>query len=462
MRKSLKRALSVLIAATMLFAVCAFASAAEELPTAAIQVNGEIITEYPSGVAPYYDKEQGRIYMPYRDLLTLLGAVVSYDEEKGAAVAVRDDLTVTYVLGADSFTVKTGDAERVITSDVKPININDHILVPARFISESIGARVAWDGANGTALIVDPYLIIKDNTDTYEIFDKLYGLAAATDKNTESHADIAVDFSVKDADGTLALPATATVDVVASAAAVDAKINVKADLTSILGALPGLSAEINLDADLIVNAQTGIVSLQSDGLYALAESLLGVKLGLEPGTWVKLDPAELLEATGVAAADAVETVALDNTKDIVDYMTAVLVQSMPLESIYDYAVIADALALGTGLYADKSFVKTGNDYVSTVKFDEEGLAASFVLTLKADAAGKATGFALDFDIKGDAGEVAKLSLSTDGKDIALSFTYSADGAELSFRLDLTTKTTDKAPRTEAPKDATVVDLGGLI
>ncbi|MDR0905146.1 MAG: copper amine oxidase N-terminal domain-containing protein [Oscillospiraceae bacterium] len=523
MSRKLKRALSLIIAVAMLFTLCAFAAAVEgdetdesgtipvaddnaeaneaaetdetaeteeaaeadeveetdvaeeavvddaaeepkkeSQPTADVQINGEIIAEYPSGVLPYYNAEIGKVFVPFRDLLTALGAVVSYDEYTSAAIAVREDLTISYVLGADDYSVKIDGETRVISSDVKPININGRILVPVRFISESLGAKVGWDSAAQTVLIVDPYLIKAANTATYEIFDKIYDISAPTDKNTEAHADIDFGFSLVDSEGTLALPTTATVDLVASDKAVDAKINAIVDVSSLLGAIiPGLTAQIDLDAELIYNIGTGTFAIQSDGLYAIAEEFLGINLGIQKGAWVKLDVAEILAgAAGITVPDDAD--ALADTKTIVDYTTTALVQSAPLASVNDYATLSEILAIVNGLYADDGFVKSGNDYVSKVTVDEEDAKGTFTLTIRADANGKATGIALDFDIAGDADQSVTLHLDTDGAKLALAFTFSADGTDISLKLDLTSKVTDKAPRTDVPKGATVVDLGGLI
>ncbi|MDD4429465.1 MAG: copper amine oxidase N-terminal domain-containing protein [Paludibacter sp.] len=40
-----------------------------------------------------------------------------------------------------------------IQCDVPPQNINGRVLVPARFVAESLGANVAWDAANNAVVI---------------------------------------------------------------------------------------------------------------------------------------------------------------------------------------------------------------------------------------------------------------------------------------------------------------------
>jgi hypothetical protein len=40
-----------------------------------------------------------------------------------------------------------------IQCDVSPQNINGRVLVPARFVAESLGASVAWDGVNNAVVI---------------------------------------------------------------------------------------------------------------------------------------------------------------------------------------------------------------------------------------------------------------------------------------------------------------------
>ncbi|MDR0862577.1 MAG: copper amine oxidase N-terminal domain-containing protein [Oscillospiraceae bacterium] len=458
MSKTFKRALSVLMAVAMLLAFCVTASAVDDdANTAAIQVNGTII-DYPSGVAPYYDDEIGRVYVPFRDLLTALGAVVSYDEEQSAAIAVRGDVTVSYVLGADEYTIATADETRDVTFAVKPIEIDGRVLVPVRFISETIGANVGWDETELTVLIVDPYLINAANTATYEIISKLDGIAAEAGDLSATHAVLDASLTIEDETaGAVEIPLTATVDLVSSKTAIDAKLNIKSDLTSIFGAeIPGFSAAIDLDADLIYNTETGIFALQSDGLYALAATLLGAS-SIEAGTWLTLDTAELLAEFGATAA-TVDAPEITDIADVVDYLTVTLVQSVTLTSVDDYAILATAFDAINAIYADENFVKTGDAYVSTLTLDDDGAKFDFTLTITTDADDKATGVAFDLELT--EGTLGKLTfhVDTDGTTVALTFTLTSDGIAASLTLDLTTEATETAPRAEIPEGAAAVDF----
>lgn len=59
--------------------------------------------------------------------------------------------TATFALAANPIKLIVNGQE--IQCDVPPQNINGRVLVPARFIAESLGASVAWDAANNAVVI---------------------------------------------------------------------------------------------------------------------------------------------------------------------------------------------------------------------------------------------------------------------------------------------------------------------
>lgn len=54
--------------------------------------------------------------------------------------------TATFALAANPIKLIVNGQE--IQCDVPPQNINGRVLVPARFVAESLGASVTWDAAN--------------------------------------------------------------------------------------------------------------------------------------------------------------------------------------------------------------------------------------------------------------------------------------------------------------------------
>lgn len=52
-----------------------------------------------------------------------------------------------------------------IQCDVSPQNINGRVLVPARFVAESLGASVAWDGTNNAVVITSVKPLVVEEKD---------------------------------------------------------------------------------------------------------------------------------------------------------------------------------------------------------------------------------------------------------------------------------------------------------
>ena len=71
--------------------------------------------------------------------------------------------TATFALAANPIKFIINGQE--IQCDVPPQNINGRVLVPARFVAESLGASVTWDAANNAVVItsVTPLAVEEKN-----------------------------------------------------------------------------------------------------------------------------------------------------------------------------------------------------------------------------------------------------------------------------------------------------------
>lgn len=93
--------------------------------------------------------QDGRTLVPLRAVFEVMNCVVSWDNEKSAAVVQYDDKTI--IIPSDSKSAYINGEEN--TLDVPARIVNDRIMVPLRFISESINKTVIWDDADKTVLI---------------------------------------------------------------------------------------------------------------------------------------------------------------------------------------------------------------------------------------------------------------------------------------------------------------------
>lgn len=108
-----------------------------------IKVNGENLQ---MDVAPLI--ENGRTLVPMRAIFETLGAVVSWNPAAQKVTAVKGTMEISLVIGGAA--VVNG---QTVQLDVPAKIVQGRTVVPLRFISESLGARVQWLGESRTVLI---------------------------------------------------------------------------------------------------------------------------------------------------------------------------------------------------------------------------------------------------------------------------------------------------------------------
>lgn len=91
----------------------------------------------------------GRTLVPLRGIFEALGAKVDWDNATRTATGTKDGIKV--VVQIDNQTAYVNG--QAVKLDVPAKTINGSTMVPLRFISESLGAKVDWDDATRTAII---------------------------------------------------------------------------------------------------------------------------------------------------------------------------------------------------------------------------------------------------------------------------------------------------------------------
>jgi hypothetical protein len=100
-----------------------------------------------TGVQPV--KEQGRVMVPLRGVFEAMGAFVDYSVSTHTVTAVRNNRRVELQLGAKQATVNGVP----VALETPATTRTGRVLVPLRFIAESLGANVFWDNAENTVRI---------------------------------------------------------------------------------------------------------------------------------------------------------------------------------------------------------------------------------------------------------------------------------------------------------------------
>ena len=98
-------------------------------------------------VAPVLQND--RTMVPMRAIFENLGAEITWDEATETVTGIKDDVTVTLKIGDPAAYVNG----REVTLDAPAILHDDRTLVPIRFVSEALGAKVDWEEASRTVFI---------------------------------------------------------------------------------------------------------------------------------------------------------------------------------------------------------------------------------------------------------------------------------------------------------------------
>jgi outer membrane protein assembly factor BamB len=93
---------------------------------------------------------RGRMFVPMREIFTVLGATMTYDVRTKTIEAAKGDTRLTYKIGDYSAAING----RIVQLDAPGKVIDNRTLVPLRFISEAFGYAVIWDAPSSGIKIV--------------------------------------------------------------------------------------------------------------------------------------------------------------------------------------------------------------------------------------------------------------------------------------------------------------------
>jgi len=99
-------------------------------------------TTYTNDVAPFLDPANDRTMLPLRTIAEIMGAQVQWNPETRAVSIFSEKGNFSFVVD-----------EPLPNGMGVPVIRNDRTLVPLRYIAESLGAVVRWDGENEAAYV---------------------------------------------------------------------------------------------------------------------------------------------------------------------------------------------------------------------------------------------------------------------------------------------------------------------
>ncbi|MDF9409896.1 MAG: Primary amine oxidase precursor [Pelotomaculum sp. PtaB.Bin104] len=99
-------------------------------------------------VKPFVN-EDGRTMVPLRAIGEALGATVNWDDATSTVTFVKEGRSVSLTIGSNTASIDG----KTVELDTRPVIKDNRTMVPARFISESLGAKVGWDDKTQTVNI---------------------------------------------------------------------------------------------------------------------------------------------------------------------------------------------------------------------------------------------------------------------------------------------------------------------
>ncbi|HEX9062474.1 MAG TPA: copper amine oxidase N-terminal domain-containing protein [Clostridia bacterium] len=159
-----------LVILTVIFVMLTGATFSNAVPGITENQNVKVIID---GKTTTYDQSpitvNGRTLLPLRAILTNLGvpnddAHIIWSGSDKSVTVVNNSIKI--FLKVDSTTASVNGQN--VEIDAAPVNYQDHVYIPARFVSQSLGKKVFWDKLTSSVLIRNE----KDFNDTKDILAK--------------------------------------------------------------------------------------------------------------------------------------------------------------------------------------------------------------------------------------------------------------------------------------------------
>lgn len=98
---------------------------------------------------PFVDTRKGRTFVPLRITAEAMGARVQWDSETRTITVSKDSRSFTAQANGEEFMIQTTEENPPVPATL----VNNRIMVPLRFMSEALGAKVMWLGSTATVRI---------------------------------------------------------------------------------------------------------------------------------------------------------------------------------------------------------------------------------------------------------------------------------------------------------------------
>jgi uncharacterized protein YkwD len=102
---------------------------------------------FPMSKAPFI--RDGSSFLYIRDLAAALGATVTWDDNRKAAIYTKKDKIITFFTDRDAYSINGVENSTSTPAQL----VNETTMIPVRLLSETLGAKVSYEEATRTVLI---------------------------------------------------------------------------------------------------------------------------------------------------------------------------------------------------------------------------------------------------------------------------------------------------------------------
>ncbi len=178
----MKKILSLLVAALMLFSSLSALAADKEARQPDVFVNDALV-EFADQSA--YITNEGRTLVPARGVFEALGCEVGWDAENYVVTVAKAEEKKEIVLKIDDAQMKivTDGKEETKTLEVPAQLMNNRTMIPLRAVSEALGCAIIWNEAEYTIAISEMRQI--SNEEFNEKLQMLFNASQNTEKEEQ-------------------------------------------------------------------------------------------------------------------------------------------------------------------------------------------------------------------------------------------------------------------------------------
>lgn len=123
---------------------------AEVIEGVKVKLDGKLIG-FPDA-QPYVNEDE-RTLVPVRFVSEAMGCKVEWEESRELVTITKAPYRILLKIGENSAIVNDGKSDVKKEFDTKAVLKGDRTFVPLRFVSETLGAGVAWDEVNNTVIL---------------------------------------------------------------------------------------------------------------------------------------------------------------------------------------------------------------------------------------------------------------------------------------------------------------------